>query len=115
MANEPKLSTGQVVKWQEREYPIVYSNIMGFSMTAFDISLVFGQVGEATPEEVKGIPQVKVLLSPEQATNLMKLLDISLKAYVEKHGEIRTSGAVNLEHIQRQMEEARMLATTDES
>jgi hypothetical protein len=81
MTSQAKLPGGQVVKWQDKEFPNAYVNIMGFTMTAFDISLILGQIGDATPSEVTGIPQVKVTLSPEQALNMMKLLSLAVETY----------------------------------
>ncbi|MFZ0270924.1 MAG: hypothetical protein WB524_18715 [Acidobacteriaceae bacterium] len=109
MANEPKLPTGQIVKWLDKDHPVVYANLMGFSLTPFDIALMFGQIGESTPEQINGIPQCKVLLSPEQVSNLLKLLSIALDTYVESQGQLRTSGAVNLEAIRHQMEKAKII------
>lgn len=98
-----KLPSGQVVKWKEEDYPSVYANIIGFGMSPFDIFVIFGQIGEATPSEVNAIPKVKVFLSPEQALNLLKLLNVAVDAYVGNNGQLRTSGAVNLEDISAQM------------
>lgn len=105
MAEKPqvKLPTGQVMKWKEQDYPSVYANIMGFSMSPFDISLIFGELGESTPAEVTGIPKVKVLLSPEQALNLVKLLGVAVAAYVEGNGQLRLAGAVDIEEINKQV------------
>jgi hypothetical protein len=101
----PKLPSGQIVKWKEQDFPSVYVNIMGFLLTPFDIGLLLGEVGESTATEVTGIPKVKVLLTPEQAANLMKLLSVALKTYVSNNGQLRTSGAVNLEEIDRQIKD----------
>ncbi len=100
----PKLPSGQVVKWKEQECPTVYSNIMGFGMTPFDIALNFGEIGESTTTEVIGVPRVKVLLSPEQASNLMQLLGVALKKFTENNGQLRTAGAVNIVEISKQLD-----------
>jgi hypothetical protein len=102
--SQPKLKTGQIVKWKEQEFPSVYSNIMGFGLSAFDITLIFGEIGEATPTEVTGIPKAKVILVPEQAANLIKLLEIGLATYVQNNGALRTSGAVDMELLASQVE-----------
>jgi hypothetical protein len=97
------LPTGQLVKWKEQDYPTVYANIIGFGMSPFDIFVIFGQIGESTPSEVNAIPKVKVLLSPEQALNLKKLLGLAVDAYAANNGQLRTSGEVNLADIDDQM------------
>jgi hypothetical protein len=101
---ETKLPSGQILKWATQEFPSVYANVMGFGMSPFDISLVFGELGEANPTSVTGIPRVKVLLSPEQAANLMKLLALAIESYTETHGQIRNAGAVDVEQLKAQME-----------
>jgi hypothetical protein len=100
---QTKLSNGQVVKWKEQEIPSVYANIMGIGMSPFDITLTFGEVGDSTPTEVMANPRAKVILSPEQAANLIKLLNFALTTYVENNGQLRTSGAVDIELFSSQV------------
>ncbi len=104
--DKPKLPGGKTVRWQEIDYPTVYCNIMGLGMTPFDIAVTLGEVGEASPDEVTGIPRVKVLLSPEQAFNLQALLGLAISKYIQANGGLRSGGAVDLVEITRQMEEA---------
>lgn len=99
-----KLPSGQVAKWRDQEFPTVYANMMGIAMTSFDIGIVLGEVHEATPSLVTGTPRVKVLLTPEQASNLAKLLSVALESYVEANGRIRTGGAVNVDDFKKHLE-----------
>ena len=92
------------MKWKEIDYPSVYANVMGFGMSPFDIALIFGEIGDSTPSQVLATPKVKLLLSPEQAANLMKLLGVALSAYVQNNGPLRPGGAVNLEDVTVQLE-----------
>jgi hypothetical protein len=46
-------------------------------------------------------PRVKVLLAPEQAANLAKLLNSVLDQYVKNNGQLRTSGKVDLIHEEK--------------
>jgi hypothetical protein len=101
--SQPKLTSGQVVKWKEHEFPSIYANIMGFGLSPFDISLTFGEISEATSTEVVAIPKAKVILSPEQAANLIKLLELGLSTYVQNNGQLRTSGAVDMEILAGQV------------
>jgi hypothetical protein len=100
---QPKLPSGQSVKWKEQEAPSVYANIMGFGMSTFDISLIFGEIAEATVTEVTAIPRAKIILAPEQAANLMKLLGLALTSYVENYGQLRTAGAIDMDQLQAQI------------
>jgi Protein of unknown function (DUF3467) len=110
MTNTPKakLPSGQVVQWKEKEHPTVYANIMGFSLSPFDIGILFGELGESTPTLVNGIPNVKVVVSPEQAANLAKLLNVAIAAYVENYGPLRTAGAINLDDVNAQLEASKV-------
>jgi hypothetical protein len=100
----PKLPSGQVVKWKETDCPTFYSNVIGFTLSPFDITLSFGEIGASTLEELNAIPRVKVIVSPEQAANLTKLLTVALSAYVEGNGQLRTGGAVNIDDLNRQIQ-----------
>jgi Protein of unknown function (DUF3467) len=100
---QTKLPSGQSVKWREQEMPSVYANIMGFAMSPFDISIIFGEISEATITEVTAIPKAKVILTPEQAANLMKLLGVALASYISANGQLRTAGAIDMEQLEAQM------------
>lgn len=95
MTDKPQLPSGQIVTWNEEKQTIYYSNVMGISMTPFDIGVIFAQIGRATPSELEGVVGAKVILAPEQVQNLIKLLTISLQKYVEANGTLRISGALN--------------------
>ncbi len=97
--SQVKLPSGQAMIWKDRDYPSVYANLMGIGMTPFDISVVFGEIGDTSPTEVTGIPKVKITLSPEQAANLVKLLAVTLTKYTEGNGLLRSAGAVNVEEL----------------
>jgi hypothetical protein len=99
----PKLPSGQIVKWRGDEFPSYYSNLMAFGMSPFDISITFGEIGNATSKEVEGVPRAKIILSPEQAANLMKLLGLALSNYVQNNGTLRMSGSVDLEAVSNEM------------
>jgi hypothetical protein len=88
--------TMRVAKWKEGEVPTIYANMMGIGMTPFDVNIVFGEVLEADEKFLIGVPKIKVLLAPEQAVNLMKLLSVAVDAYVKANGTLRTSGAVDV-------------------
>jgi hypothetical protein len=104
----PKTETNQKpkrqFKWVEAEHPTIYSNQMGVGMTPFDIAIVFGEVTGAEAGLVTGVPRVKILLSPEQASNLAKLLAVSVEAFAKANGPIRTSGAVDQNEIAQQLQ-----------
>jgi hypothetical protein len=104
MTDKPTLPTGQTVTWNEEKQLVFYSNLMGLSLTPFDIGVIFGQIGNATATDIEGLVQAKILLSPEQAQNLIKLLSIALRRYVEGNGQLRTGGEINEEAFLKELE-----------
>jgi hypothetical protein len=103
------LPSGQTVKWKDDGTHSVYANIIGFSMSSFDISLLFGEIQEATTAEVAANLKTKVIISPEQVSNLIKLLGIALQAYIESNGDLRHGGAVSVEEVSAKLSEATQL------
>lgn len=102
--SEARLPSGRIVKWNTQDAPTVYANLMAFGLSQFDIHVIFGEIGESTPTETTGIPRVKVILSPEQAVNLMKLLSVATESYASANGKIRDSGAVDVEQMKAQVQ-----------
>lgn len=91
-------------QWKDGEYPTVYSNQIGVGMTPFDLAIVFGEVQNSDEATVTGIPRVKILLAPEQASNLIQLLTVALEHYSNANGPLRTSGAVDPVELQARIE-----------
>jgi hypothetical protein len=88
--------TKRTAVWETKEHPTVYANMMGIGMTPFDINVVFGEILHSDDKTLTGTPRVKVLLTPEQAQNLVKLLTVALNTYVKTNGAVRAAGAVNV-------------------
>ena len=91
----------RTARFKEIEYPSIYSNFMGIAATPFDVGIIFGEVVASEGNEVVPNPRVKVLLAPEQAANLAKLLNSVLDQYVKNNGQLRTSGKVDLIHEEK--------------
>jgi hypothetical protein len=106
MDNGPKLPSGQKARFKDVEHPTVYSNMMGVGMTPFDITVTFAEVEKGTPEEVIGIPRVKVLLAPEQANNLLIMLKAVIDQYTAANGALRESGRVSVQDFIEAAEQA---------
>ena len=107
-APTPKLPSGQTIKWEDSALVSHYANIMALAMTPFDISVTFGQIGVATPTEVEALAKAKIILSPEQASNLMKLLAVALQKYTSGNGPLRAAGAIDEEAFAKAIEESRV-------
>lgn len=91
--------------WTEREVPTFYTNIIGFGVSPFDITLQFGEIESGSPAEIKAIPRVKVILSAEQASGLRQLLEVALEAFVKGNGPLRNVGNIDQSQIRRQLDE----------
>ena len=77
---------------------------MALSMTPFDISVTFGQISTASLTEVVADAKAKIILSPEQASNLMKLLMVAVAKYTSGNGALRISGALDEEAFAKSLE-----------
>jgi hypothetical protein len=97
VAKTLKPAVKQISRFKEIEHPSIYSNFMGVTASPFDISIIFGEVEQATAAEVVGIPRVKVTIAPEQAANLIQMLSSLLQKYVEGNGALRQSSKVTAE------------------
>jgi hypothetical protein len=106
--NLPKLPTGQVVQWNNDHLVSHYSNLMALSMSAFDISIIFGELGQASPETVEGIAKAKIILCPEQALNLMTLLSIAVQKFTEGNGPLRASAKVDGDAFKKAIDDSRV-------
>jgi hypothetical protein len=109
MTSKAKLSSGQTVTWNEQDQVVYYSNLMGISMTPFDIGILFGQIGKATETDIEGLVLAKILMSPEQVQNLIKLLALSLEKYVEGNGQLRNGGALDESIFIKALEENKVV------
>jgi hypothetical protein len=103
---QTKLPTGQEIKWKEKEFPSIYANIMGIGMSPFDIAMMFGEIVDTTFTEITAIPKAKIILSPEQASNLMKLLQFALSNYVKNNGQLRSNVEINPDFLATSQVEA---------
>jgi hypothetical protein len=106
MTTESKKEVKRLMKWKEQEHSSIYSNMIGVGMSPFDIHLLFGEVVDADAETVTGVPRVKILLSPEQAFNLQKLLSVAIDVFTKSNGPLRTAGAVDPVEVAADIEAA---------
>jgi hypothetical protein len=95
--NQKQIAGPQAIEWLTDQHSSVYSNISAVGVTPFDLSIIFGEVASATQAAVRARPLVKVLVSPEQASILVQVLQQSLKTFVDGNGPLRPAGARTLE------------------
>lgn len=98
------MANKRTAKWLEVEHPSIYANMLGIGMTAFDVNVIFGELIKAEESSVTGTPKVKIIFSPEQAQNLIKLLTIAVNAYAKANGPLRSAGSVDVEEFSQNFE-----------
>jgi len=54
-----------------------------------DFKFFFGEIMEATPEKLVIEERVAVIMAPEQAKSMLRLLDSQIKSYESVFGPIR--------------------------
>ena len=67
----------------------IYSNNIQMTITLWDMSLMFGEIGETKDGKVTIEQKVKVNLSKEMTKALSNLLNRNLAAYESQFGEIK--------------------------
>jgi hypothetical protein len=75
---------------------------------------VFGEVLQSDATSISGIPKVRVLLTPEQAQNLIKLLTVAVNTYAKSNGPLRNAGAVDVEELTENFESSTEAAKASE-
>lgn|SRR5487761_4344 len=82
--------------------PLVYANNVAIGNTAFDLRMIFGEIGDATPSKITVYQKVQVTMSWLQAKILLEFLGRYIKGYEEKNGEMflpSAPGQVSVENL----------------
>jgi hypothetical protein len=90
-----KSETRHGMRMADIECPTVYSNFMGVGATPFDLAIIFGEVDISDSHDAEANPKVKVILAPEQAANLIKMVKDVLDQYVQANGPLRNKAIAN--------------------
>lgn len=77
--------TGEIRK---KEIAIYYSNIAGIEGSIYDFKLLFGRKKNIKAEANNDDWEAGVYMSPQHAKAFAKLLDLNIKNYEKKFGEI---------------------------
>ena len=92
MASESNPSgASQKQRWKSDPSPTYYSNVAAVGLTPFDVTIIFGEVERANATEVLCAPKAKLILSPEQASNLIQMLTKGLSTYSAQFGQLRSA------------------------
>ena len=83
--------TSREVPMTESDYETIYSNYIGVEATPFDVALMFAEIdnNRSGDGQIIAIPKVKVIMAPEQAANLMRMLQEVLNKYIQRTGVLR--------------------------
>jgi hypothetical protein len=73
---------------QNPHYVSVYANNVAMALNFFDLSMIFGEMVEATEEILVVDQKVRVTMPPSHAKLLLLLLMQQLQQYEEKFGQI---------------------------
>lgn len=74
---------------RHESYTTVYANFAQCALTPWDISILFGELGEAITGEAAVIDRVAVTLTPQLAKALLGILTANLRGYEAQFGEIQ--------------------------
>jgi len=69
--------------------PSIYANFAQLTTTPHDVKILFGEIVEATPNQIRVKDLVKVYMAPAVAKSLLALLAQSLQKYEETIGPVR--------------------------
>jgi hypothetical protein len=91
-------------------FRVVYSNFIQPGRTAWDIAILFGQIGESEPGKPAVIDQVTAVITPALAKAFVGVLNAHVKSYERENGEIMIP-----ESVRAAAQERRKLASPSAS
>lgn len=86
--------------------PTFYANVIGVGSTPYDVTLLLGEMQNATETQITATPRAKIILTPELAANLGRLLDAIVLAYIDGNGPLRAAGQSSVEELKRKLIDA---------
>lgn len=84
-----KLKERPKTRTQAANFVSTYSNSMNVEVSFNDFKLFFGEIMEATQEKLVTEDRVAIIVSPEQARLIAKVLKEQIEVYESKFGSIR--------------------------
>ena len=91
---EPKITTtvpATQIVWDDSQMQTSYANVCNVLGTREEIMVLFGanQAWQADQKEVKVVLSNRVVLNPYAAKRLMTLLEMGLREYESRYGELK--------------------------
>lgn len=84
-------TTGPKIVWDDSKMQTTYANVCNVLGTREEIMLLFGanQAWQSDQKEVKVALSSRVVLNPYAAKRLMTMLEIGLREYESRYGELK--------------------------
>lgn len=84
-------ATGPKIVWDDSRMQTTYANVCNVLGTREEIMLLFGanQAWQSDQKEVKVVLSNRVVLNPYAAKRLMSMLEIGLREYESRYGELK--------------------------
>lgn len=84
-------NTGTQVVWDDSHMATSYANVCNVLGTREEIMLLFGanQAWQSDQKEVKVVLSNRIVLNPYAAKRLMTMLEMGLKEYETRYGELK--------------------------
>lgn len=77
-----------IIGTKTADFHTVYSNNVAFAMSAFDVSLIFGEIASTEGGKVQVDQKLRVTMSPQHAKVLALVMIENIKAYESNVGPI---------------------------
>jgi hypothetical protein len=87
-AASAQISNRKITLDDPSDSPSYYANNVHLNVSLFDFRFVFGEILTATVDELRVRSRCSVVMSPQHAKMLAKVLSDNVKDYEQRHGEI---------------------------
>lgn len=90
-ANESGNAAGTQVVWDDTHMATTYANVCNVLGTREEIMILFGanQAWQSDQKKVKVMLSNRIVLNPYAAKRLMTMLEMGLKEYESRYGELK--------------------------
>lgn len=88
-SQEESISTRTMAHVRSEKYVSFYSNFAQCAITPWDIRIVFGEIGEIDPDAPAIADLASVILTPQIAVALVRVLNGNITAYEQQYGKIQ--------------------------
>ena len=87
----------ELIRERAADAPVIYANSVNIGTSLFDISLGFGQIEESTPKRLVVTETLRVIMSPQHAKELSRLLGEQVQGYEDRFGPLPAGPVVEIQ------------------